>query len=92
MVATESAAVPAPPADAAERRRERWFRVVLLGLLVLVLGFTATLMANFFYPCEPAAGSIVQPPLAECALFLSPWLAVAAVGVIIAGIGYLRVG
>jgi hypothetical protein len=92
MAATESATVPTPAADAAERSRERWFRVVLLGLLILVLGFTALLMANFFYPCEPAAGSVVQPPLGECVGFLSPWIGVVAAGIVIAGIGYLRVG
>lgn len=92
MAATGSAAIAPPAADAAERSRERWFRVVLLGLLVLVLGFTATLMANFFYPCEPAAGSVIQPPLADCAVFLSPWIGLIAVGIAIAGIGYLRVG
>lgn len=83
----------APPAVRSENRsRERWFRIVLLGLVVLVLGFTATLMANFFYPCVPAADSVVQPPLVDCALFLSPWIGVAAAGLVIAGIGYLRVG
>ena len=79
-------------ASAAEALRERGFRLALLGLVVLVLGFTATLMANFFYPCEPAAGSVVQPPLAECAAFLSPWLAVALAGLILAAVAYRRVG
>lgn len=89
--ATASGATPPPAVDPANRSRERWFRMVLLGLVVLVLGFTALLMANFFYPCEPAAGSIVQPPLADCAVFLSPWIGVAAAGIVIAGLGYMRV-
>ncbi len=86
-----ASAAPAPP-DAAARRRGTAFRAVLLGLVVLVLGFTAVLIANAFYPCEPAAGSAVQPPLADCAVALSPWIGVAVVGLLIAVVGYLRVG
>ncbi len=78
--------------EATVRGRERWFRVVLLGLLLLVLGFTATLVTNTFYPCVPAAGSTVQPPLGDCAVALSPWLGLAAAGLIVAVAGYLRVG
>ncbi len=92
MATTGAAAVPEPAADATGRSREIWFRAVLLGLFVLVLGFTAALMANSFYPCEPASGSVVQPPLADCAVFLSPWIGLVAVGIVIAVIGYLRVG
>ncbi len=85
------AAVP-PAEDAAGRARERWFRVVLAGLVVLVAGFTATLVANAFYPCEPAAGSVLQPPLADCAVALSPWIGVAVVGLVLAALGYRRIG
>ncbi len=91
MAAGDPATSPASAPDATERSRDRWFRAVLLGLIVLVLGFTGILMANFFYPCEPAAGSVVQPPLVDCAAFLSPWIAVALVGLLLAGLGYLRV-
>ncbi len=89
--AAESAPA-APPADAATRARERAFQLVLLGLVVLVVGFTATLVANAFFPCEPAAGSSVQPPIADCAVALSPWLGVALVGLILALLAYRRVG
>jgi hypothetical protein len=90
----ESGPTAAPSDARAEPNasRESWFRVVLLGLAILVIGFTAILIANSFYPCVPAADSVAQPPLAECAVFLSPWIGVAAAGVVIAGIGYLRVG
>ncbi len=92
MTASGIETAPAPPADAAGRARERWFRAVLLGLLVLVAGFTAILMANEFYPCVPASGSAIQPPLGECAIFLSPWIGIALIGAVLAGVGYLRVG
>ena len=94
MAETASAdAAATPPAEEAEGRvRERWFRAVLLGLLVLVAGFTAILVANAFYPCEPAAGSLVQPPLADCAVALSPWIGLAIAGLAIAVAGYLKVG
>ena len=93
-MATSGASEPAPPAptDGAALRRDRAFRIVLLGLLLLVLGFTATLVSNAFYPCEPAAGSTVQPPLADCAVALSPWLGLAVVGLVLAIAGYLRIG
>lgn len=81
-----------PAASAAARARERAFRIVLLGLVVLAVGSTAVLVANAFYPCEPAAGSVVQPPLADCAVSLSPWIGVALVGLVLAIAGYLRVG
>lgn len=92
MAASPTETTPVPAAEAAGQSRERWFRVVLLGLLVLVVGFTATLMANEFYPCVPSAGSALQPPLGDCAVFLSPWIGIALVGAVLAGIGYLRVG
>ena len=91
MAEPTSPTAPGPGASSEDAPRERWFRIVLLGLVVLVLGFTATLMANFFYPCVPAAGPDVQPPLADCAVFLSPWLGILAAGLVLAGIGYLRV-
>lgn len=94
MAATEpSGTAPATPSaeDAAVRARSRSFRIVLLGLVVLVLGFTAILVANAFYPCEPAVGSVVQPPLADCAVSLSPWIGVSVVGLGLAVAGYLRV-
>jgi len=85
---------PAPGAapPAANAARERAFRLVLLGLLLLVAGFTATLVANAFYPCEPATGSAIQPPLADCAVSLSPWIGIAFAGLLVAIAGYLRVG
>lgn len=89
MAVADNASSP-PPDEAAPRSRERVFGAVLLGLLVLVVGFTATLVSNSFYPCVPAAGSAVQPPLLDCAVFLSPWLGLALVGLIVAGFGYLR--
>ncbi len=92
MADASSPQVPSPATTPQERARQLWFRVVLLGLVILVLGFTATLMANFFYPCVPATGSDVQPPLADCAVFLSPWLGVAVAGLVLAVAGYLKVG
>lgn len=85
------ATAPPAPEDRAARARELAFRIVLVGLILLVLGFTATLVGNAFYPCEPATGSTAQPPLADCAVALSPWLALAAVGLLAAVVGYLRV-
>ena len=81
---------PAP--DPAAHSRETAFRIVLLGLVLLVAGFTLTLVSNAFYPCVPSAGSVVQPPLAACAVALSPWLGVAGVGLLLALLGYHRVG
>ncbi len=73
-----------------EAARERTFRLVLIGLLLLVLGFTAMLLSNGLYPCVPAAGSAVEPPLADCAVSLSPWAAVAVLGLALAAVGYRR--
>ncbi len=95
MAAPPDAGTPpsAPaPAESATRAREFAFRIVLVGLVLLVLGFTATLVANAFFPCEPAAGSTIQPPIADCAVALSPWLGIAVVGLLLAVVGYLRVG
>lgn len=95
MAAIESPETASPAPSAAEsgnRRRELAFRIVLVGLVVLVVGFTATLVANAFYPCEPAAGSSVQPPIGDCAVSLTPWLGIAVLGLLIAVVGYLRVG
>lgn len=95
MATPTDAATPVAPAaapDAAAQARELAFRVVLVGLILLVLGFTATLVANAFYPCEPATGSTVQPPIADCAVALSPWLGIALVGLLVAVVGYRRVG
>lgn len=95
MAASEhpgAAATSTTAERAAAPRRERTFQTVLLGLVLLVLGFTATLVANAFYPCEPAAGSIVQPPLTDCAVSLSPWIGLAAIGLLLAAVGYYRVG
>ncbi len=91
---TDAGTSPAPPGPAgdAARAREFAFRIVLVGLVLLVLGFTATLVANAFFPCEPAAGSTIQPPIADCAVALSPWLGIAVVGLLVAVVGYLRVG
>ncbi len=86
--AAETAPIPSTQAD---RTQDRAFRIVLVGLLLLVVGFTATLVSNAFYPCEPPAGSTVQPPISDCALALSPWLGLAAVGLVVAIVGYLRV-
>ena len=91
MAATGEAAVGLPPAETGERSRGRWFRIVLFGLVLLVLGFTFTLMANSFYPCVPAAGSAVQPPLGDCAVFLTPWIGLALLGLVVCVIGYLKV-
>lgn len=78
--------------DAAAHRRELAFRIVLVGLILLVVGFTAALVSNAFYPCEPAVGSAVQPPLGDCAVALSPWVGVATAGLLVAVVGYFRVG
>ncbi len=91
---TDAGTLPSPPGpeDRAARARELAFRIVLVGLVLLVLGFTATLVANAFFPCEPTAGSTIQPPIADCAVALSPWLGIAVVGLLVAVVGYLRVG
>ncbi len=78
--------------DSEARSRTLAFRIVLVGLLLLVVGFTATLVANAFYPCEPAAGSAVQPPIGDCAVALSPWFGLAVLGLVVAILGYFRVG
>ncbi len=80
----------APPTSASDGVRERTFRLVLIGLVLLVVGFTALLVTNDLYPCVPAAGSSMEPPLSDCALFLSPWAAVALVGLALAAVGYWR--
>ncbi len=93
-MAAANAPTTAPPSaeDLAARARQRWFQVVLVGLVLLVAGFTATLVSNAFYPCVPAAGSHIQPPLGDCAVALSPWLGLALVGLLVAVVGYRRVG
>lgn len=90
MDTADSPSSPPPGETAASQARARTFSVVLLGLLVLVAGFTATLVSNSFYPCVPAAGTAVQPPLLDCAVFLSPWLGLALVGLVLALLGYIR--
>ncbi len=93
MAAAEApTAAPTSGGDVAARARQRWFQAVLVGLVLLVVGFTATLVSNAFYPCVPAAGSHVQPPLGDCAVALSPWLGLALVGLLVAVLGYRRVG
>lgn len=87
MTATEASTPSTPAPDAA---RERTIRLVLVGLVLLVVGFTALLVSNDLYPCVPASGSSVEPPLSDCALFVSPWAAVALVGLAIAAVGYRR--
>ncbi len=91
MTTLEGPAAPSTEAGAASRTRETWFQIVLIGLLVLVVGFTAALVSNGLYPCVPAGESSVQPPIADCAIALSPWIGVALAGLIVAAIGYLRV-
>lgn len=88
----EGAAQPTTAAETPEAARERPFRLVLLGLVLLVLGFTAAAFTNGLYPCVPAAGSAIEPPLTDCAVALSPWVGVALVGVALALIGYRRAG
>ncbi len=87
MAASVTPPAPVPSADVA---REKTFRLVLLGLVLLVVGFTALLVSNDLYPCVPVAGSSLEPPLTDCALFLSPWAGVALVGLALAAVGYLR--
>ncbi len=64
---------------------------MLLGLVVLIVGFTAILLGQARYPCVPAAGSAIEPPLADCAIALSPWAGIAVVGLVVAVVGYVRV-
>lgn len=91
MSATET--TPAPPStpDDVDADRERSFRLVLIGLVVLIAGFTAALLANGLYPCVPGASGI-EPPLSDCAISLSPWAGVGIVGLAIALVGYRRAG
>lgn len=72
--------------------RETWFHLVLLGLLVFIAGATAMLFASAAYPCAPAAGSIVEPPLSQCTVALSPYAAAALLGLVAAILGYVRSG
>jgi len=92
MSTPEAAASPTPTVLPADAARERSVRLVLYGLVVLVLGFTAVLLANGLYPCVPSAGSAIEPTLTDCAAALSPWGAVAFVGFVLALIGYRRAG
>ncbi len=91
MTTPEGTVAQSTDAGAASRTRETWFRIVLIGLLVLVVGFTAALVSNGLYPCVPAADTSLQPPLADCAVALSPWIGLALAGLMIAAIGYVRV-
>lgn len=88
MTATETAAPPPDAAETPDAAREFWFRLVLLGLVLLVVGFTFGAITNGLYPCVPAAGSSVEPPLTECAVSLSPWVGVGVVGLALAVVGY----
>ncbi len=90
MTAPGAAASAAPTTEKTDAARERSFRLVLVGLVVLILGFTAAAFANGLYPCVPTSGSSVQPPLTDCAVSLSPWAAVALVGLALAIVGYRR--
>ena len=90
MTAPMASTSGAPAPDAADATRERSFRLVLLGLVLLILGFTAGAFANGLYPCAPASGSAIEPPLADCAVSLSPWAGVAALGLALAVLGYRR--
>jgi hypothetical protein len=91
MSAADAAANTSTNSDV-DAGRERSSRLVLYGLVILVVGFTAALLANGLYPCVPAAGSAIEPPLTDCAVALSPWAGVALVGLVLALIGYRRVG
>jgi len=90
MTTSGEAAPVTPPPTVAEAARERSFRLVLIGLVVLIVGFTAAAFANGMYPCVPAAGSSVEPPLTDCAVSLSPWAGLALVGLVLAVLGYRR--
>jgi hypothetical protein len=90
MTSPDAAATVSPPVDAPNAARERSIRLVLVGLVLLIVGFTASAFANGMYPCVPAAGSSLEPPLAECAVSLSPWAGLALVGLALALVGYRR--
>ncbi len=90
MATNDAASAPTTAVDATDAARERSFRLVLLGLVLLILGFTVGTFANGLYPCVPAAGSAIEPPLTDCAVSLSPWAGVAAVGLALALFGYRR--
>ncbi len=91
MMEPGAATGPATDVSPDERARTLWFRAVLAGLVVLILGFTAILIRNSYFPCVPAEGSLLQPPLADCAVALSPWIGLAAAGLVLAGLGFLRI-
>ncbi len=80
----------APTANEADAARERTFSIVLVGVVLLILGFTLAAIANGLYPCVPAAGSSVEPPLTDCAVSLSPWVGILIVGLALAVLGYIR--
>ncbi len=92
MSAPDTTPAPSPAAVEAGLSRDRSFQLVLIGLIILIAGFTAALLANGLYPCVPAAGSDFEPPLADCAIALSPWAGVAVIGLALALVGYRRVG
>lgn len=89
-MAPEAAAPSPTPIAAADAARERSMRLVLIGLAVLIVGFTLGAFANGMYPCVPAAGSSIEPPLTDCAVSLSPWAALGLVGLALAVVGYRR--
>jgi heme/copper-type cytochrome/quinol oxidase subunit 2 len=84
--------VSSGPADAATKSRDLWSRIVFVGMVLFIIGFIAVLMAQSVYPCTPAAGHAVEPPLTDCALFLSPWVVLAVFGLVLFAVAYLRVG
>lgn len=83
--------VAAPESPAAEAMRDRWYVVALVGLILAIAGSTAAALQNSLYPCEPATGSSVAPPLADCAVALAPGGTVFLAGLVLAAAGYLKV-
>ena len=92
MATPEPVALSPSPTEPADPARERTFRWVFGGLVILIVGFTAAAFTNGLYPCVPAAGSSAEPPLTDCAVALSPWIGVALVGLVLAIVAYRRVG
>lgn len=90
MTAPSESTPALPPADSRPSGQERSTRIVLIGLILLILGFTAAAFANGLYPCVPAAGSSIEPPLTDCGVSLSPWAGIAVVGLALALVGYRR--
>ena len=66
-------------------------RAGLGGLFLLVGATTVALFVSAFPPCVPETAGATTPPLAECAVAVGPWVALAVLGLLLAAVAYRRV-